>query len=63
MKKIDALARMNFDEAKVRIKDGEYETARYLVQFNPPSDQRIIERRIEQAMANDANRNNSETQA
>ena len=49
--------RETFEEAIAYIKLRDYEQARKCVQFNPPSDQRIIERRIEQAMANDANRN------
>ena len=55
--------RETFEAAVRYIKLGDYEKAICSVANNPPSDQRIIERRIEQAMANDANRNNSETQA
>jgi len=52
-------ARETFETAVHAIKLGEYEIAKALVQFNPPSDQRIIEKRIQEAMANDANRNES----
>jgi len=52
-----------FDIAVAAIKAGDYLRAREIIRNNPKSDQRIIEHRIEQAMANDANRNNSETQA
>ena len=39
-------------EAAVRyIKAGDYVKAIYVIKSNQPSDQRIIERRIEQAMA------------
>ena len=48
--------RETFEAAVGAIKLREYEKALAFVQFNPPSDQRIIERRIEQTMANDANR-------
>ena len=47
--------RAAFEAAVRAIKLGQYEAAKAFVQFNPPSDQRIIEKRIEQAMANDAN--------
>ena len=46
-----------FENALQLIKVGRYKLAKLAVKNNPPSDQRIIERRIEQAMANDANRN------
>ena len=49
--------RETFEAAVRAIKLGQYEAAKAFVQFNPPSDQRIIKRRIEQAMASDANRN------
>ena len=49
--------RETFEAAVRAIKLGQYEAAKAFVQFNPPSDQRIIEKRIQEAMANDANRN------
>ena len=49
--------RETFENALQLIKVGRYKQAKLAVKNNPPSDQRIIEKRIEQAMANDANRN------
>ena len=40
-----------FENALQLIKVGRYKTARLVVKNNPPSDQKIIERRIEQEMA------------
>ena len=51
--------RETFENALQMIKVGRYKLAKLAVKNNPPSDQRIIKRRIEQAMANDANRNYS----
>ena len=39
----------NFAKATQLIRSGDYEQARKVVQNNPPSDQRIIARRIEDA--------------
>jgi len=49
-------ARETFEAAVRYIKLGDYEKAICSVANNPPSDQRIIEKRIQEAMANDANR-------
>ena len=61
MKATGALAKQAFDAASKCVKEGLFEDARFFIRDNPPSDQRIIERRIEQAMANDANRSHRET--
>jgi len=43
--------RETFEAAVRAIKLGHYEAAKTFVQFNPPSDQRIIKKRIQEAMA------------
>ena len=48
-------AREAFEQALFAIKNGLFTTALALMIDNPPSDQRIIEKRIADAMANDAN--------
>jgi len=44
-----------FEHALKLIKEGQYDAANAQVILNPLSDQRIIEKRIQEAMANDAN--------
>ena len=55
MKATGALAKQAFDAASKCVRDGLFEDARFFIRDNPPSDQRIIEKRIADTMANDAN--------
>ena len=48
----------NFAKATQLIRSGDYDEARKVVQNNPPSDQRIIARRIEDSKNANANRSN-----
>ena len=49
MKTANLIFAKNFAKATQLIRSGDYEQARKVVENNPPSDQRIIARRIEGA--------------